>query len=238
MRHPIFEQLHKGLIVSCQALEGEPLFGASHMAKMAKAAEMGGAAAIRANSAGDVRAIRAETKLPVIGLVKRDYPDSEVYITPTAKEVDELLEAGADIIAVDATGRPRPDGGTLEDLVSYMKSRDAVIMADISTLAEAVYAAALGVDCVSTTMSGYTGYSPQLTEPDFGLVRGAALQLSVPVIAEGRISDPAQAVKALEEGAFAVVVGTAITRPQVITSRYVDQIRKAVDRNGFESAHF
>ncbi|MDQ1911837.1 N-acetylmannosamine-6-phosphate 2-epimerase [Paenibacillus sp. GD4] len=225
-----FASIRGGLIVSCQALADEPLHSPFIMGRMAKAAEEGGAVAIRANGADDVRAIKEATPLPVIGLVKRDYADSDIYITPTTKEADELIEAGASMIAFDATRRPRPEGETLEGLVAYIRSRGIRMMADISTLEEAVYAAALGVDCVSTTLSGYTSYSRQEEEPDFPLILEASRILSVPVIGEGRIWEPSHAVRALQAGAFAVVVGSAITRPQLITSRYVSEIRKAANR--------
>ncbi|WP_211747307.1 N-acetylmannosamine-6-phosphate 2-epimerase [Paenibacillus sp. Marseille-Q4541] len=224
----IMKQIRHGLIASCQALPGEPLFGADTMAKMAKAAEEGGAIAIRANSADDVRAIKQMVELPVIGIVKRDYPDSDVYITPTTREVDELIAAGADMIALDATRRKRPGQVTLETMVAYMQSRNMPIMADISTLEESLYAASLGVTCVSTTLSGYTPYSPNLNGPHLQLVKEAAERLTVPVIAEGRIHEPAQVEEVLKLGAYAVVVGSAISRPQLITKRFADAARKAV----------
>lgn len=157
----VLEKLHLGLIVSCQALADEPLHGAAMMARMAAAAEEGGAAGIRANGAADVRAIKQTVSLPVIGIVKRNYPDSAVYITPTLREIDELLEAGADIIAFDATRQSRPENYTLEQITAYLNANKAVSMADISILEEALYAESLGVSCVSTTLSGYTTYSRQ-----------------------------------------------------------------------------
>lgn len=225
---PIMKQIHQGLIASCQALPGEPLFGSDTMAKMAKAAEEGGAIAIRANSAEDVRAIKQAVELPVIGIVKRDYADSEVYITPTPREAYELVEAGADMIAFDATPRKRPGGMTLETMVDYMRSLNIPIMADISTLKEGEYAASLGVTCVSTTLSGYTPYSPNLPGPDLKLIKEAVQKLSIPVIAEGRIQEPSQVEEVLRLGAYAVVVGSAISRPQLITKRFADAARKAV----------
>lgn len=235
---PVLEQIRYGLIASCQALPGEPLHGSETMAKMAKAAEEGGAIAIRANSAEDVRAIKQAVGLPVIGIVKRDYPDSEVYITPTTKEVDELIEAGADMIALDATRRKRPGQVTLETMVEYMKSQNMPVMADISTLAEGLYAASLGVSCVSTTLSGYTSYSPNLAGPHLELVKETAERLAIPVIAEGRISEPAQVEEVLRLGAYAVVVGSAISRPQLITKRFAEAARKAViSIHGNERSH-
>jgi len=230
----LMEQVKDGVIISCQALPNEPLHGSEIMARMALAAAMGGAVAIRSNSREDVAAIKAAVQLPVIGLVKRDYEGFEVFITPTHKEIDELIEAGADMIALDATRRPRPEGCKLEDLVHYMKSKGVPIMADVSTLEEAQYAAELGVDCVSTTLSGYTSYSPQLEGPDFNIVEQAAKLLKIPVIAEGRIKQPAHVEAMLKLGAHSVVVGGAITRPQLIALDFTAAAakhRRAV-RNG------
>lgn len=227
-RQPLFDRIRNGLIVSCQALEDEPLYGAETMAKMAKAADVGGAVAIRANGPQDIAAIKNVTNLPIIGIVKRVYNDSDVYITPTHKEIQDLMEVGVDLIALDATRRPRPNGESLESLVGYMKERGQKVMADISTLEEGLYAASLGVDCVSTTLSGYTPYSPQRNEPDYALVQETAGRLTIPVFAEGKIQTPSQAVQMFLIGAHAVVVGSAITRPQVITEWYTGEIKKAL----------
>ncbi len=221
----VFEQLKGKLVVSCQALEHEPLHGADVMGKMAKAAYVGGASGIRANSAVDIMAIKQYVDLPIIGLVKRDYPGSDVYITATTKEADELIGAGVDMIAIDATTRTRPNGESLESLISYLKSKGQTIMADVSTYEEAVHAVELGVDCVSTTMSGYTPYSPQQCEPDFTLLKRLVETIKIPVFAEGRISTPEEVCQALDMGAHTVVVGSAITRPQEITKRFVQSIQ-------------
>lgn len=222
----VLEKLHLGLIVSCQALVNEPLHGAAMMARMAAAAEEGGAAGIRANGAADVRAIKQTVSLPVIGIVKRNYPDSAVYITPTLREIDELLEAGADIIAFDATRQSRPKNHTLEQITAYLNANGVVSMADISILEEALYAESLGVSCVSTTLSGYTPYSRQQEGPNLELLGMSAQRLKIPVIAEGRISKPFQVEEALDLGAYAVVVGSAITRPQLITRQFAAVTRK------------
>ncbi len=229
MSDTVFEKIEKGLIVSCQALEHEPLFGADIMAKMAKAAQMGGAVGIRANTVQDIAAIKTETSLPIIGLIKRDYDDSEVFITPTLREVKELMEVGVDLVALDCTRRSRPHGEKLEDIIQYMKQNGQKVMADISTLEEALYAESIGVDCVSTTLSGYTPYSLKQKGPDFELVKEAASRLRIPVIAEGKVFMPFEASQMLKLGAYAVVVGSAITRPQLITERYVDDVRKALE---------
>lgn len=221
-----FDKIKGKLIVSSQALESEPLYGSEIMAKMARAAAVGGAAAIRANGAIDIREIKKEVDLPIIGLVKRDYPDSDVYITATKKEVDELLEVGVSVVALDATFQVRPNGETLETLIRYIKENGTRVMADISTLEEGKQACSLGVDCVSTTLSGYTKYSRQSHEPDFKLIEELAQKVNIPVIAEGKISTPEDARRALELGAHAVVVGSAITRPQLITEGFVKAISK------------
>lgn len=216
----ILEAVKGRLIVSCQALPDEPLHGAPIMARMALAAEQGGAAAIRANGADDVRSIKEQTGLPVIGIVKKVYPGSPVYITPTLQEVEELIDAGADMIAMDSTLRKRPGGCTAEELIRYMHSRGVPAMADVSTLEEAQQAERLGADCISTTLSGYTPYSVSRIGPDFELVEQAAERLGIPVLAEGRVSEPSQVTALLRLGAHAVVVGSAITRPQLIAERF------------------
>lgn len=217
----ILEKLNGRLVVSCQALENEPLHGPDIMAKMALAAEQGGAAGIRANTREDIEAIKSVTSLPVIGLVKRDYPDSDIFITPTRKEIDELLATGAEIIALDATARARPNNEDLYELIQYIKANDRLVMADISTVEEGLQAFEFGADCISTTLSGYTPYTPSQDGPDTELVERLCGLTSKPVFAEGRIHHPAEAGTMLDIGAHAVVVGSAITRPQLITERFV-----------------
>ncbi|NBJ68792.1 MULTISPECIES: N-acetylmannosamine-6-phosphate 2-epimerase [Clostridia] len=223
------KQLENQLIVSCQALEDEPLYSSEIMAKMALAAVQGGAKGIRANSVADIKAIKNQVNVPIIGLIKQDYEDSDVYITPTKKEVKALLEVGADIIAMDATMRKRPRGESLEDIMNFIKMQsNTEIMADISTVEEAKYAAALGFDCVSTTLVGYTPETKgqHIAANHFQLLHEIRSAVSIPVIAEGKISTPETALKALEHGAFFVVVGSAITRPQLITRSFADIIQK------------
>lgn len=214
--------VHRQLIVSCQALPGEPLFGPEIMAKMALAARQGGAKAIRANGPADIRAIRAAVELPLIGLFKETIPGYPVYITPTLEHARAVAEAGADIIAIDATQRPRPAPGSLADFIAAIHAETGCpVLADIATLEEGLAAEAAGADLVSTTMSGYTGDSPVQTGPDLELVRCLATHLRVPLLAEGRYKTPEQISQALNHGATAVVVGGAITRPQEITAWFV-----------------
>lgn len=218
-------QVRGRLIVSCQAQPHEPLYGSAIMARMAVAAAQGGAAAIRANTPEDIAAICGAVSLPIVGLYKVDLPDYEVYITPRLVDALAVAEAGANVIAIDATQRRRPDYTALADYIAAIHEETGLpVLADISTFEEALAAQAAGADLISTTMSGYTAYSPKLPGPDLDLVQRLAGVLSAPLIAEGRYHAPDQAVAALEAGATAVVVGGAITRPQEITLRFVGAI--------------
>ncbi|MDD4369332.1 MAG: N-acetylmannosamine-6-phosphate 2-epimerase, partial [Oscillospiraceae bacterium] len=211
------------LIVSCQALPDEPLHSAFIMSRMAQAAKEGGASGIRANSVEDIRAIKAEVALPVIGIIKADYPDSDVYITPTVREVQDLLAVRPEIIALDATDRLRPGGLTLQDF--FLPLRQAyphqLFMADCSTVQEARQAAELGFDLVSSTLAGYTEDTRGQALPALDMIRELAQDDSVPVIGEGGIWTPEQLQAVLQAGALAAVIGTAITRPREITRRFV-----------------
>jgi N-acylglucosamine-6-phosphate 2-epimerase len=217
--------LFRGLIVSCQALPDEPLFGSETMAKLALAAEIGGAVGIRANTPVDIAAIRRATQLPVIGLWKVDIDGYDVYITPRLTDALAVSGAGADIIAIDATNRPHPEGTTAELIARVRESTGKPLLADISTYDEALAAQDAGADFISTTMSGYTPYSLQQAEPDINLVEQLAATLDVPLFAEGRIATPEQARATLDAGAYAVIVGGAITRPAQITSRFLAALR-------------
>lgn len=225
------EAIKGGLIVSCQALEDEPLHSSFIMGRMALAAKGGGAKGIRANSKEDIAEIRKQVDLPVIGIVKRDYEDSLVYITPTMKEVEELVSVGAEIIAMDATKRVRPGGICLDDFFKEVRSRypDQLLMADCSTVEEAVHADELGFDYIGTTMVGYTKESSHLRieENDFAIVKAILSSVKHKVIAEGNIDTPQKARRVLELGVHAIVVGGAITRPLQITEKFVTAIEKA-----------
>ena len=217
----MIEKLKGKVIVSCQALEDEPLHSSFIMSKMALAAKAGGAAGIRANSVKDIQAIKEVCDLPLIGIIKRDYPDSDVYITPTNQEVTELLTTEAEIIALDATKRKRPQDERLKDLIQQIHAADRLAMADVSTFEEALAAEKDGFDIVSTTLAGYTEYSRKTETPDFELLKEIVDHVNIQVIMEGHTDRPEQVTKALEIGAYAVVVGSIITRPQLITARYV-----------------
>lgn len=224
-----FDKLQGKLVVSCQALEGEPLHSSEIMAKMALAAKQGGATGIRANSVQDIQAIKKEVDLPVIGIIKRDYSDSPVFITATLKEVQELLASGAEMLAIDATDRKRPNGETLEELITYVKKHAPKIqlMADTSTVEEAVQAEKLGFDCVGTTLIGYTEETrgQSLYAEDFAILKEIKEKVSIPVVAEGKLDTPELAQQALVNGADFVVVGSAITRPQLITKKFAEAIQ-------------
>ncbi|MCC0628566.1 N-acetylmannosamine-6-phosphate 2-epimerase [Clostridioides sp. ES-S-0108-01] len=215
------------LIVSCQALENEPLHSPFIMGRMAKAAMEGGAVGIRAQGVEDIIEIKKVTGLPVIGIIKINYEDSDIYITPTKKEVDELLTTGCEMIALDATNRVRPNNEDLKEIIKYIKENGVLVMADISNYDEAIKAQEYGVDCVSTTLSGYTPYTKTLEGPDFVLMERLVKDLEIPVIAEGKVNTPQDLKKVFELGVHSSVVGSAITRPQLITEKFV----KAIESN-------
>ena len=227
-KQELFQQIKGKVIVSCQAVPGEPLYveERSIMYLMARAAKRAGTPMIRTSSVRDVVAIKEETGLPVIGLIKVQYDGFESYITPTMKEVDALVEAGSDIIALDCTDQKRGDGKTAGEFIREIREKypDAVLMADISTYEEGVNAWKSGVDLVGTTMSGYTAHSVKLDGPDYELVRKLSATVDIPVIGEGRVHSPEQAVEILDAGAYAVVVGGAITRPLEIAQRFIKAV--------------
>ena len=229
-KNALVESLRGALIISCQADPGSPFRDSRMIAAFAKAAQVGGASAVRIQSLEDVRAVREAVSLPIIGLTKRVMDGFDVYITPTPDEARALVAAGSSIVAFDATRRERSH--SVLELTQVVHNAGAMAMADCATLADAKEAIAAGVDFVGTTMSGYTPDSPRpAPDPLTGVVGAdwdliaAAVKLGTPVIAEGRISSPADARRALELGAHAVVVGTVITRPDVVVGWYANAVR-------------
>lgn len=231
----ILTRIRRGLIVSCQALKDEPLHSSHIMGRMARAAYEGGAAGIRANSPEDIREIKRVVDLPVIGISKVDYPECAVYITPTMKEIDDLVRAEPEIIALDATSNLRPGGITLEVFFTEVKKKypDQLFMADTSCYEEGAAAQSLGFDLIGTTLSGYTAYTRDVSLPDYPLMKRYVDTLSTPVIAEGGIWTPEQLKEAFELGVWAAVVGTAITRPREITRRFAEVIVPFADKEGW-----
>ncbi|MCM3585314.1 N-acetylmannosamine-6-phosphate 2-epimerase [Mesobacillus maritimus] len=224
----ILGQLNKKLIVSCQALEDEPLHDSYIMSKMALAAKQGGASGIRANTVKDIQAIKKAVDLPIIGIIKKDFSDSEVYITPTIQEIDDLYQEGVDIIAFDATEQVRPGGLSFVEFFAEVKAKypNQLFMADTSTLEEAIVAEKAGVDIVATTMVGYTPQSKGFVPLE--VLKKVVEAVKVPVIAEGNMDTPEKAKQALEFGAHAVVVGSAITRPKLITEKFAKAVNSAI----------
>lgn len=229
MKKKIIDRIRGKLIVSCQALPDEPLHSSYIMSRMAYAAMLGGAGGIRANTVEDITEIKKTVDLPIIGIIKKVYPGpcENLYITPTVKEVDQLVECGVDIIALDATSRPRPDGKTLDEMFSVIRQKypDQLFMADCSNFEEGIHAEKLGFDFVGTTLAGYTDYTAGTKLPDIPLMKKLVENLSTPVIAEGGIWSPEQLKAAMDVGVTAAVVGSAITRPMEITKYFIKGLR-------------
>jgi len=228
----VLARIKGGLIVSCQLLEedkldiyeykGRKIFDLYFILAMAKSAEIGGAKGLRIDKPDNIRAVKEVVNLPVIGIYKRKYPGYKVYITPTYEEAKAVAEAGADIVAMDFTRRVRPKGEKAEDILKRIKREyDVLIMADISTLEEGKRAYEAGADLIATTLSGYTAYTKPPKGPDLALIRELTESVEAPIVAEGRIGEPRDALEALKAGAYAVVVGTAITRPHKIVEKFV-----------------
>lgn len=224
----LLQKIHKKLIVSCQARVGWAMYGCDIMAAFAKAAKEGGACGIRATGADNIERIKACVDLPIIGINKKWYDDCEVYITPTYESAKEILDVGVEVIALDATDRTRPNGETFASIQKQIREHypDVCVMGEISTIEEARALITLKPDFISTTLSGYTKDSENVTSVNLDLIRQIHEITDIPVIAEGKIKTEAEALSALQAGAYAVVVGTAITRPEIITSRYVETLNK------------
>ncbi len=224
----IVRAMYHGLIVSCHADKDEPFDTPEFVAGFARAAEMGGAVALRIAGVENIRAVKSHTKLPIVGFIEGKYEEMDAaLITPDFSDVEKLLHAGADIIALDCTIRRRPNGmDGLEFFKEVRKRFDTLLWADVSVFREGVKAAEYGADFVATTLSGYTAGTTMKDHrrPDFALIRELSLSLTIPVIAEGRIWTPQDAAATLAEGAYGVVVGTAITRPRVVTQMFVSAL--------------
>ncbi|MGV8977187.1 MAG: N-acetylmannosamine-6-phosphate 2-epimerase [Cellulomonas sp.] len=219
----ILDQLHHRLVVSVQAYPGEPMRDPDTLCRIAQAAVLGGAAGIRAQGIEDITLIARTVSVPVIGLWKDG--DDGVFITPTLRHAIAVADAGADVVALDGTRRPRPDGLTLAQTIDGLRAHgDVLVMADCGSLDDALAAADAGADIIGTTLAGYTGERPKTDGPDLALLDELVARVTLPVMVEGRVHTPAQAATALEHGAFSVCVGTAITHPTTITSWFVAAI--------------
>jgi N-acylglucosamine-6-phosphate 2-epimerase len=225
-KEQLLKAIHRRIIVSCQALPEEPLHSSYIMGRMAYAAMLGGAGGIRANTVEDISEIKKTVSLPVIGIIKAVYEGSNVYITPTMKEVDELMTVKPDIIALDGTDRKRPDGRTIDELFPEVRKKypNQIFMADCSCFEDCKNAEELGFDIVGTTLCSYTEKTKGTEIPSYELLKRITTELSIPVIAEGGIWERDQLKKVMSYSVHAVVIGTAITRPREITRRFVDAV--------------
>ena len=223
----IIDKLKNKVIVSVQAMPSEPLYQEECMAAMMKSVVKGGASALRVAGVRDVKLAKKLFNIPVIGITKPEVIPPNwrdiVYITPTIMDAKDLIQADADIIALDGTSRPRGEHN-LKQIIKFIKINRKLVMADISTLSEGIAARLLGADIVSTTLSGYTQNSPEISDkPDFALLKSLVEAVDCPVVLEGRIWTPEQVDMAFELGAHSVVIGSAITRPQLITKRFINR---------------
>lgn len=230
MSNQFFGKVKGGIIVSCQALPEEPLYSSFIMSKMAKAAKEAGAVGIRANSIVDIQAIQHEVQLPMIGIIKKKYDHSDVFITPTLEEIRKVCATGVEVVAIDATLRKRPDDIELSEIIMQIKRDypDTLLMADTSSLEDIQHAIEVGFDIIGTTLYGYTAETDGLniSDNDFSYLKKVLEISTVPVIAEGKIDTPEKASRVLELGCISVVVGGAITRPKEITERFVNAVQK------------
>jgi len=223
----LLESLRGGIVVSCQARPGNPLEGAEAMVLMSRAAELGGARGLRVNGVRDIAAVRRTSALPIVGINRIEQPDSPVAITPTAVSAQAILDTGIRMVALDATHRTRPAGERLEDIIEVIQAHGALALGDLAIIDDLGPAVRAGVDAVGTTLSGYTAESPPQAGPDFALLTELVKRSPVPVFAEGRYWTTDQVGEAFEIGAAFVVIGTAITNPMAITSRFVSAIESS-----------
>lgn len=226
MKKEVMAQIKNGVIVSCQARKGWPMYGKDIMAAFANAAAVGGAVGIRATEPENIAAIKTEVKLPMIGIYKQWFEGYDVYITPTFASCEAIIQAGADIVALDGTKRPRPNGEKLADIIAKVHEQypEIIVMADCDSVESGVYAENCGADLVSTTLAGYTEETKNSTTFNPDLICELVEKITVPIIAEGHITSVNDLKAAYKAGAYSVVIGTAITRPEVITKKFVTSL--------------
>jgi len=221
--NPLIKRFKGKIIVSCQARKGEPFDDPHFIAEFAKSAELGGACALRIDGEDNIIAVKKGTKLPVLGIKKQKFRDSEVFITPTMEAVAEVVRAGADIIGLDGTTRIRPGNIQLEDLIQYCHKHNRLVLADIATEEDAAFAISKGADVIATTLSGYTKETRGRVLPDFSLLQSLFSKYSVPIFLEGGVTKTEQVKMALEMGAYGIIIGKIITMPHFITRQFVKE---------------
>jgi N-acylglucosamine-6-phosphate 2-epimerase len=231
--HSVLEAIQGRIVVSCQAGPESPLNSPHILAAIAKSAEMGGAAGFRVDRPENVAAVRAVSELPILGINKIHEPGYEVYITPTFESARAVIEAGADLVGLDATDRPRPNGETLSEIIRRVHQLGVPVMADAATVSDGLAATRAGADLVATTLAGYTSAGPARPGPAFDVLEALVVRCDTPIVVEGRIWTVEDVRTCFELGAFAVVIGSAITVPQFITQRFVRAIPG--DASGAES---
>jgi N-acylglucosamine-6-phosphate 2-epimerase len=219
----LIERLRGSVIVSCQARQGDPFDAPNFIAEFAKSAKIAGAKALRINKGENIRAVKQAVDLPIIGIRKREVEGHSVFITPNIQDVQEVIDAGADIVALDGTARPRPGSESLKALIDRCHAQGIPVLADIATVSDAEYAYQQGADMIATTLAGYTEDTQARELPDFELLREAVGRVPIPVLLEGGIVDPDQVTVAFQNGAHAVIIGKAVTMPHFIARRFVEK---------------
>ncbi|MDX9865762.1 MAG: N-acetylmannosamine-6-phosphate 2-epimerase [Anaerolineaceae bacterium] len=222
--HETLEKLKGGLIVSCQSLA--PLNEPHVTGLIAQAAVMAGAHGIRACRPENIRAVRALVDVPIVGIFKQNYPGFDVFVTPTIASALAVVDAGAEIVGIEVSQHPRPDGSSFRHLVDAVHARGALVMADSSTREEGLFAAEQGADIVASSLSGYTAHSIKTPGPDLDLVAFLVKETGKPVNAEGRYHSPEDVAAAFARGAFMVSIGAAITEPQFLTKKFLAAVPK------------
>jgi N-acylglucosamine-6-phosphate 2-epimerase len=231
----MIKKLRGTVIVSCQAREGEPFNAPHFIVELAKSAEMAGASALRINKGENIKAVKKSVKIPIIGIRKRSIEGSNVFVTPSFKDIQEVIDAGADIVAMDATINRKEHGDSLRQLIDYCHTHNKPVLADIASIEDAEYAVSQGADLLATTLRGHTEETKEINIPDFEFLKLLTAKYSLPVFLEGGITVPDQVTRAMEVGAYGVIVGKAITMPHFIASQFVKQAQSFYLKGEYDS---